>query len=165
MQAEQSAAAQSLPDPGAAPVPAAAPARPSAPVPVLDIDFADLPEESYEEFAFPLQTTPGNIYVLGIDDDSILFELMEVARDDSPNEIIKFALHSTFRRALDSSGNEIENGRKVLMEAIDPHRNGPKERRKYLMDVVLAAVDKWSEELTDASMRPMNRAQRRARRR
>lgn len=163
LQAEQAANAERTFE-GARAVTTEAPRR-AAPVPVLDINFEDLPDEAYEEFAFPLQTTPGTIYVLGIEDDSILFEIQEVARDEAANDIIKFALHSTFRRAIDAEGNEIEDGLKILMDAIDPNRKGPKERRKYLMEVVLAAVDKWSEELTDVSMRPMNRAQRRARRR
>lgn len=140
------------------------PPRRSAPLPVLDIDFEDLPDQEYEEFNFPLKTTPDVIYTLGIDDDSILFEIMEVSREDSLNETILFCLESTFRRAVyKEDGSEVENGLKMLMDAVDPHRRGEKESRKYLMGVVMGAIDRWAEELTDTSMRPQNRAQRRAR--
>jgi hypothetical protein len=164
MQAEQ-AALSSARSNGSVPEPetAAQVPRRAAPLPVVDISFDDIPEQQYEDFAFPLRTTPGFVYVLGIDDDSVLFEIMEAAREDSPNEIIKFCLSATFRRAVDSEGNEVENGLRQLMEATDPHRRGEKESRKYLMEVVMSAIDRWCEELTDTSMRPQNRAQRRAR--
>lgn len=164
LQAENAAAEQAereRPEPPATIAPE--PPRRTAPVPVLDISFEDLPDQEYEEFNFPLKTTPGVIYTLGIDDDSVLFEIMEVSREESPNEIIMFALSATFRRAVHEDGTEVENGRKMLMDAADPHRRGEKESRKYLMEVVLSAIDRWTEELTDTSMRPQNRAQRRAR--
>lgn len=132
-------------------------------LPVVDINFEDIPEQEYADFAFPLKTAPGIVWVLGIDDDAVLFDIMEVTREDSPNEIIKFCLSATFRYAVDENGDEIENGLKRLMDFTDPHRRGEKESRKYLMEVCMSAVDKWCEELTDTSMRPPNRAQRRAR--
>lgn len=138
-------------------------AGPRRAVPVVDINFDDIPEQDYEEFAFPLKTEPGIVWVLGIDDDAILFEIMEAAREDSPNEIIEFCLTSTFRYAVDKNGHEVDNGLRKLMNAIDPHRKGPRESRKYLMEVVLSAIDRWCEELTDTSMRTPSRAQRRAR--
>jgi hypothetical protein len=169
LQAENAAAEQAERERRAAPA-AAVPAtvaaeapRRMAPVPVLDISFEDLPDQEYEEFNFPLKTTPGVIYTLGLDDDSVLFEIQEVAMEESQNQIILFALNATFRRAVYEDGTEVENGRKMLMDAIDPHRRGAKESRKYLMEVVLSAIDRWTEELTDTSMRPQNRAQRRAR--
>ena len=169
LQAENAAAAQAERErqaASAAPAPATvAPeaVRRTAPVPVLDISFEDLPDQAYEEFNFPLKTTPGIIYTLGIDDDSVLFEIQEVAMEESQNAIMMFAFESTFRRAVYEDGTEVENGRKVFFDAIDPHRRGQKESRKYLLEVVLSAIDRWAEELTDTSMRPQNRAQRRAR--
>lgn len=169
LQAENAAAEQAERDrraqpatPGPAAVAPEAPRR-AAPVPVLDISFEDLPDQEYEEFNFPLKSTPGIIYTLGIDDDSVLFEIMEVSREEGLNETITFCLESTFRRAVYEDGTPVENGRKVFLDAIDPYRRGEKESRKYLMEVVLSAVDRWSEELTDTSMRPQNRAQRRSR--
>jgi hypothetical protein len=147
----------------AEPEPTGATPRRAAQLPVVDINFEDIPEQQYEDFAFPLKTAPGIVWVLGIDDDAVLFDIMEVTREDSPNEIIKFCLGATFRYAVDESGEEIENGLKKLMDYTDPHRRGEKESRKYLMEVVMSAVDKWCEELTDTSMRPQTRAQRRAR--
>lgn len=169
LQAEQAAAEQAERERRAAPaavvpatVAAEAPRR-TVPVPVLDISFEDLPDQDYEEFNFPLKTTPGVIYTLGIEDDGVLFEIMEVLREDSLNEAITFALGATFRRAVHEDGTEVENGRKMFLDAIDPHRRGEKESRKYLMEVVGSAIDRWTEELTDTSMRPQNRAQRRSR--
>ena len=147
----------------AEPTPVAAAARRAVQLPVVDINFEDIPEQEYADFAFPLKTAPGIVWVLGIDDDAVLFDIMEVTREDSPNEIIKFCLGATFRYAVDENGDEIENGLKRLMDLTDPHRRGEKESRKYLMEVCMSAVDKWCEELTDTSMRPQNRAQRRAR--
>lgn len=131
-------------------------------LPVVDISFEDIPEQAYEDFNFPLKTKPDMIFCLGIEDDSVLFEIMEVTREESPNDIITFALTETFKRAVYLDGTEVPNGLKELRDGIDPHRRGQKESRKYLMEVVLSAVDRWSEELTDTSMRPQNRAQRRA---
>lgn len=165
MQAE-AAAASTAPTNGSVPAeqsPAPAPTRRTAQLPVVDISFEDIPEQEYEDFAFPLKTVPGIVWVLGIEDDAVLFDIMEVTREESPNEIIKFCLSATFKYAVDEEGNEIENGLKRLMEATDPHRRGEKESRKYLMEVCMSAVDRWCEELTDTSMRPQNRAQRRAR--
>lgn len=133
--------------------------------PVVDIHFEDLPDEEYAEFIFPLKTTPGVYYVLGIDDDAVLYEVMDVARDGSPNDIIDYFFKATFRRALDESGNEITHGMRMLMNAIKKGVRGEHESRRYLMSVVSTAIENWSEEMTDTSMRPMNRAQRRARRR
>jgi hypothetical protein len=167
LQAENAAAEQAEKErraqPAAAIDPTPAPVRRAAPVPVLDISFEDLPDQDYEEFNFPLKNTPGIVYTLGIEDDSVLFEIMEASREDSPNEIIKFCLSATFRRAVYEDGTPVDNGLKVLLEATDPHRRGEKESRKYLMEVVLSAIDRWTEELTDTSMRPQNRSQRRAR--
>lgn len=167
LQAENAAAEQAERERQAQPVVHdAAPPRQTVPVPVVDISFEDLPDQEYEEFAFPLRVTPENVYVLGIDDDAILFEIMEVSRDESPNAIIEFVLTETFRRAVRAAdGTEVENGLKVLLDAINPNRKGEKESRKYLMEVVLSAIDRWAEELTDTSMRPQNRAQRRRARR
>lgn len=139
--------------------------RPSVTLPALDIHFEDLPDESYEEFHFPLKTTPGIVYTLGIDDDSVLFEIMDVTRDGTPTEIIEFFFDATFRRAVYEDGTEVPNGLKFFQKAINGGKPGERESRRYLMSVALAAIDRWSEELTDTSMRPMNRAQRRARRR
>lgn len=134
--------------------------------PIIDISFEDLPEQEYEEFAFPLKVTPDIVYVLGIEDDAILFEIMEVSREESPNQIIEFVLSQTFRRAVNAhDGSEIQNGLKVMLDAINPDRKGEHESRKYLMEVVLSAIDRWAEELTDTTMRPQNRAQRRRARR
>lgn len=150
---------------GSAPIDVGAAAAPrrTAQLPVVDINFEDLPEQEYEDFAFPLKTVPGTVWVLGIDDDAVLFDIMEVAREETPNEIIKFCLGATFRYAVDEEGNEVENGLRKLIDATDAHRRGEKESRKYLMEVVMSAIDKWCEELTDTSMRPQSRAQRRAR--
>jgi hypothetical protein len=164
LQAENAAAEQAERERQAQPATIAPePPRRTAPVPVLDISFEDLPDQDYEEFNFPLKNSPGVIYTLGIDDDGVLFEIMEVLREDSLNEAISFALSATFRRAVYEDGTEVENGRKMFLDAIDPHRRGEKESRKYLMEVVGSAIDRWTEELTDTSMRPQNRAQRRAR--
>lgn len=145
-----------------------APAEPSyraREVPVVDIHFEDLPDEPYEEFNFPLKTTPGVVYTLGVDDDAVLFQVMDVAQDGSLNEIIDYFFKATFRRAVDEHGNEIENGMRYFQNAISKGRPGERESRRYLMSVAMAAIEKWTEELTDTSMRPMNRSQRRARRR
>lgn len=152
---------------GAAAV-AAAPAEPvyrAREIPVVDIHFDDLPDEEYAEFNFPLKTTPGVVYTLGIEDDSVLFEIADIAQDGSPNDIINYFFKATFRRATDEHGNEIENGMRYLQNAISRGKPGDRESRRYLMSVVTTAIDNWSEELTDTSMRPANRAQRRARRR
>jgi hypothetical protein len=163
-QAESAAAGASRdatpPDAGAA-----APRVPAAEVPVVDIHFDDLPDEDYAEFVFPLKTTPGIYYVLGIDDDAVLYEVMDVAQHGSPNDIIDYFFKSTFRRALDEQGNEVAHGMRILMNAINRGVQGARESRRYLMSVVTTAIENWSEEMTDTSMRPMNRAQRRARRR
>lgn len=134
-------------------------------VPVVDIHFEDLPDEDYAEFVFPLKTTPGIYYVLGIDDDAVLYEVMDVAQHGSPNDIIDYFFKSTFRRALDEQGNEVAHGLRILLNAIKRGVQGTRESRRYLMSVVTTAIENWSEEMTDTSMRPMNRAQRRARRR
>lgn len=134
-------------------------------VPVVDIHFEDLPDEPYEEFNFPLKSTPGVVYTLGVEDDAVLFQVMDVAQDGSPNDIIDYFFKATFRRAIDENGHEIENGMRFLQNAISKGRPGERESRRYLMSVVMAAIEKWTEELTDTSMRPANRAQRRARRR
>lgn len=134
-------------------------------IPVVDIHFEDLPDEPYEEFNFPLKTTPGVIYTLGVEDDAVLFQVMDVAQDGSPNDIIDYFFKATFRRAIDEDGHEIDNGMRYLQNAISKGRPGQRESRRYLMSVVMAAIEKWTEELTDTSMRPANRAQRRARRR
>lgn len=134
-------------------------------VPVVDIHFEDLPDEEFAEFVFPLKTTPGVYYVLGIDDDAVLFEIQDVARDGSQNDVIDYFFKSTFRRALDDQGEEISHGLRMLLNAVTKGVRGQRESRRYLMSVVTTAIENWSEELTDTSMRPMNRAQRRARRR
>lgn len=134
-------------------------------VPVVDIHFDDLPDEEFAEFVFPLETTPGVYYVLGIEDDAVLYDIQEVARDASNNDIIDYVFKHTFRRALNEQGEEIGQGLRMLLNAINKGVRGKRESRRYLMSVVTTAVENWSEELTDTSMRPMNRAQRRARRR
>lgn len=135
-------------------------------VPVVDMDFEDIPEQSYEDFAFRLPTTPEMVYVLGIDDDTVLFEILDFTKEGSASEIIDFFFESTFRRVLYAdTGLEVDNGYKLLCQTIDDRpKNGKPVSRKYLMGVVTTAIDRWSEELTDTSMRP-NRASRRARRR
>lgn len=135
------------------------------PAPVLDIHFDDLPNEDYGEFNFPLRTTPGVIFTLGVDDDAVLFQIMDVAQDGSPNDIIDYFFKATFRRAVDEHGVEIPNGLRFFQNAINGGKPGERESRRYLMSVVTTAIDHWTEELTDTSARPMNRAQRRARRR
>jgi hypothetical protein len=143
----------------------AAPITQAQPMPVLDIHFDDLPDEEYAEFNFPLRTTPGVIYTLGVEDDAVLFQIMDVAQDGSPNDIISYFFKSTFRRAVDENGAEIDNGLRYFQNAISTGKPGQRESRRYLMSVVTTAIEHWTEELTDTSMRPMNRAQRRARRR
>lgn len=144
---------------------AGAGARERHEVPVVDIHFEDLPDEEFAEFVFPLETTPGVYYVLGIDDDAVLYDIQDVARDASNNDIIDFVFKHTFRRALNEQGEEIGQGLRMLLNAVNKGVRGKRESRRYLMSVVTTAVENWSEELTDTSMRPMNRAQRRARRR
>lgn len=134
-------------------------------VPVVDIHFDDLPDQEYAEFSFPLKTVPGVVFTLGIDDDAVLFQLADVANEGTLNDIISFVFKSTFRRAVDEYGNEVEHGLRLLMNAMTKGKPGERESRRYLMSVVNTAVEQWSEELTDTSMRPANRAQRRARRR
>lgn len=163
MQAEQAASAATAPNPTRRPYEGA---RVATPVPVLDMHFEDLPNEEYAEFNFDLKTTPGVIYTLGIEDDAILFEVMDVAQEGSPNEIIDFFFRSTFRRAVHEDGTPIEHGLRYFLNATSQEKApGERESRRYLMSVVTTAIDRWTEELTDTSMRPMNRAQRRSRRR
>lgn len=163
-QAETAQAARSLDTPAVTAAPAE-PVHRTRDVPVVDIHFEDLPDEPYEEFNFPLKTTPGVVYTLGVEDDAVLFQVMDVAQDGSPNDIIDYFFKATFRRAVDEHGQEIENGMRYFQNAISKGRPGQRESRRYLMSVVMAAIERWTEELTDTSMRPMNRAQRRSRRR
>jgi len=163
-QVESIASAPTADTEAVAPVPAE-PAQRLHEVPVVDIHFDDLPDEPYEEFHFPLKTTPGVVYTLGVEDDAVLFQVMDVAQDGSPNDIIDYFFKATFRRAIDEHGTEIENGLRHFQNAISRGRPGQRESRRYLMSVVMAAIERWTEELTDTSMRPMNRSQRRARRR
>lgn len=163
-QVESIASAPTADTEAAASVPAEPVQRPHE-VPVVDIHFDDLPDEPYEEFHFPLKTTPGVVYTLGVEDDAVLFQVMDVAQDGSPNDIIDYFFKATFRRAVDEHGAEIENGLRHFQNAISRGRPGQRESRRYLMSVVMAAIERWTEELTDTSMRPMNRSQRRARRR
>lgn len=134
-------------------------------VPAIDMDFEDVPEQSYEDFAFRLHRTPDVVYVLGIDDDSTLFDVLDYTKEGSPNDIIEYFFEETFRRAVYADdGTEVDQGLKVLFDAIDPRpKEGKPVSRKYLMSVVLTAVDHWSEELTDTSMRPNRRHRRRRR--
>lgn len=138
---------------------------PHSAAPVIDMDFEDVPEQSYEEFAFRLPRTPDVVYVLGIEDDTVLFDIMAYTKEGSPNEIIEYFFEETFRRAVYADdGAEVDNGFRMLFEAIDPRpKEGKPVSRKYLMSVVLTAVDHWSEELTDTSMRPNRRHRRRRR--
>ena len=96
----------------------------------------------------------------------MLFQVMDVAQDGSPNDIIDYFFKATFRRAIDENGHEIENGMRFLQNAISKGRPGQRESRRYLMSVVMAAIEKLqSRSSPTPPMRPANRAQRRARRR
>jgi len=165
LQAEQP---EHTPKPGgytAEPMIAAEAVKPSVPLPALDIHFEDLPDQEYEEFNFPLKTTPGVVYTLGIDDDAVLFAIMDVAAEGTTNDIIAYFFDATLRRAVHEDGTPVDKPLKYFQKAIDPKRREERESRRYLMSVITTAVDQWTEELTDTSMRPMNRAQRRSRRR
>jgi hypothetical protein len=165
MQAEQAAEKQrSYTDAPAIAAETAQAVRP-APMPTLDIHFEDLPDQDYAEFNFPLKTTPGVVYTLGIDDDAVLYEVMDVAAEGTPTDILDFFFAATLRRAVYADGSPVEKPLKYFLKATDPKRADQRESRRYLMSVVTTAIDQWTEELTDTSMRPVNRAQRRSRRR
>lgn len=145
----------------ATPVADSVPTRPIKPMPIVDINLDDVPESSYQDFVFQLR---GNIYTLGIDDDSILFDIAEMSMDEvAPSELFEVFFERTFRKALDEEGNEIEDGLGALLKAIAPRpRDGSQPiPRKSLLRIMNTAVDEWMAELTDTNMRPKRRSGRR----
>lgn len=133
------------------------------PQPIVDVNLDDVPESSYDEFVFQLR---GNVYTLGIEDDSILFEIAEMSMDEvAPSELFDYFFERTFRRAVDDDGNEIKDGLGVLLRAIDPRpKDGSRPvPRKSLLRIMNTATDDWMGELTDTSMRPKRRSGRRRR--
>lgn len=131
------------------------------PQPIVDINLDDIPESSYDEFRFLLK---GNIYTLGIEDDSILFEIAEMSMDEvSPTELFEYFFERTFRKATDEDGNEIPDGLETLIAAVAARpRDGSRPvPRKSLLRIMNTAVEDWMGELTDTSMRPKRRSGRR----
>lgn len=131
------------------------------PQPIVDLNLDDVPETDYSDFRFLLK---GNVYTLGIDDDSVLFEISEMTMDEvTPTELFEYFFERTFRDAVDEEGNEIPDGLEVLLAAVAQR---PKDRskpvpRKSLLRIMNSAVDEWMGELTDVSMRPKRRSGRR----
>lgn len=137
------------------------PQRAIRPQPVLDINLDDVPETSYAEFVFQLK---GNIYTLGIEDDTVLFDIAEMSMDEvSPTDLFEHFFERTFRRAVDENGDEIEDGLGVLLRATAarPRDNSRPVPRQQLLRIMNTAVEDWMGELTDTNMRPKRRSGRR----
>lgn len=131
------------------------------PQPIVDMNLDEVPETDYAPFTFQLK---GVVYTLGIDDDSILFEVAESSMDDiGPNELFEFFFERTFRSAVDEYGKEVPDGMGHLLRVIDPRpRDGSRPvPRRHLLRIMNSAVEGWMGELTDVSMRPQRRGRRR----
>lgn len=138
-----------------------APKQAVRPQPIVDLNLDDVPESEYGEFVFQLK---GNVYTLGIDDDSVLFEIAEMSMDEvAPTELFEVFFERTFRRARNEHGEDIEDGLGELLKAIAARpRDGSRPiPRKNLLRTMNTAVDDWMGELTDTSMRPRRRSGRR----
>lgn len=144
--------------------PTSVPPQMAAPPVVVDIDLDDIPEEPFSARTFRLG---GVVYTLVLRDDHLLSQLAEEQRDGDLDldSLHAYFFEQTFSSAMDSAGNPVPEGvQRLLAElaAVDERGIRRVSLRKTQM-IVESAIEQWADELTDRSMRPVNRAQRRGR--
>jgi len=134
----------------------AVPAIEQVPV-VVDIDLDDVDEP---EFTPQVCRAGGDVYVLSLKDDYLLAEFSAWARDGDVFDLYENFYAETLVSGTDSDGMALSDAFKHLWDKVEKREISLRKISKMAQD----AVEVWTEELTDTSMRPgrRNRADRRS---
>jgi hypothetical protein len=138
----------------------------AAPPVVVVLDLDDLPEPEYPQVSFRLQ---GITYVLHIQDAHVLVELAEFGREEDLeiDEVFDFFFDTTFHSAFDANGVPVVDGLNHLKKVL----RQTNEQGQHVVSltktsrILMSAVETWSSQLSDTSMRPERRRKKRRDRR